>query len=76
MNRNFYKKMKNYKEIKGFIQNVYICIADILPLWNDIRIANMNELGGHCHAEWSGNNNRNPWRYRISYEDTYIYLSI
>ena len=24
MNRNFYKKMKNYKEIKGFIQNEYI----------------------------------------------------
>ena len=33
MNRNFYKKMKNYKEIKGFIQNEYI------------RIADMNELG-------------------------------
>jgi len=44
MNRNFYKKMKNYKEIKGFIQNEYIRIADILPIWNDIRIAYMNEL--------------------------------
>jgi len=33
MNRNFYKKMKNYKEIKEFIQNEYIYIAD------------MNELG-------------------------------
>lgn len=32
MNRNFYKKMKNYKEIKGFIQNEYI------------RNAYMNEL--------------------------------
>jgi len=29
MNRNFYKKMKNYKEIKGFIQNEYIRIADM-----------------------------------------------
>ncbi len=37
MNRNFYKKMKNYKEIKGFIQNEYIRTADILPIWNDIR---------------------------------------
>jgi hypothetical protein len=45
MNRNFYKKMKNYKEIKEFIQNEYIRTADILPLWNDIRIADMNELG-------------------------------
>ena len=33
MNRNFYKKMKNYKEIKGFSQN------------ECIRLADMNELG-------------------------------
>ena len=32
MNRNFYKKMKNYKEIKGFIQNEYIRIADMNEL--------------------------------------------
>ena len=32
MNRNFYKKMKNYKEIKGFIQNEYIRIADMNKL--------------------------------------------
>jgi len=44
MNRNFYKKMKNYKEIKGFIQNEYICIANILPIWNDIRIADITKL--------------------------------
>jgi hypothetical protein len=44
MNRNFYKKMKNYKKIKGFIQNEYIRTADILPLWSDICIADMNEL--------------------------------
>ena len=29
MNRNFYKKMKNYKEIKEFSQNKYIRIADM-----------------------------------------------
>jgi len=44
MNRNFYKKMKNYKEIKEFSQNEYICIADITLIWNDMRIAYMNEL--------------------------------
>ena len=61
MNRNFYKKMKNYKEIKGFIQNEYIRIADILPIWNDIRIAYMNELGvivdfgRRRNINWSGN---------------------
>ena len=32
MNRNFYKKMKNYKEIKGFIQNEYIRIVDMNEL--------------------------------------------
>ena len=37
MNRNFYKKMKNYKEIKGFIQNEYIRNADMNKL-NEIAI--------------------------------------
>ena len=37
MNRNFYKKMKNYKEIKGFIQNEYIRIEDMNEL-NEIAI--------------------------------------
>ena len=37
MNRNFYKKMKNYKEIKGFIQNEYIRNADMNKL-NEIVI--------------------------------------
>ena len=36
--------MKNYKEIKGFIQNEYIRIVDILLIWNDMGIAYMNEL--------------------------------
>jgi len=40
MNRNFYKKMKNYKEIKGFIQNGYIRIADMNKL--DEILANLN----------------------------------
>ncbi|RLF94733.1 hypothetical protein DRN50_04905 [Thermococci archaeon] len=37
MNRNFYKKMKNYKEIKEFSQNEYIRIADMNKL-NEIAI--------------------------------------
>jgi hypothetical protein len=36
--------VESYKEIKGFIQNEYIRIADILSIWNDICIADMNEL--------------------------------
>jgi len=36
------KKMKSYKEIKGFSQNKYIRIADILPKWNDIGVKYMS----------------------------------
>jgi len=46
--RKRYKELmdvESYKEIKGFIQNEYIRIADILPIWNNIRIVYMNELG-------------------------------
>jgi len=44
MNIIFYKKMKSYKEKKGFSQNKYIEIADILPKWNDIGVAYMKGL--------------------------------
>jgi len=37
--------MKNYKEIEGFSQNGYIRTADILSIWKDIRIEDMNKLG-------------------------------
>jgi len=33
MNRNLYKKMKNYKEIKEFNQNEYMRIADMNELY-------------------------------------------
>jgi len=45
MNIIFDKKMKNYKEIKEFSQNEYMCIADILPKWNDIGVKYMGEVG-------------------------------
>jgi len=38
MNRKF------YKELERFTHNMCICIADIVPIWNDIRIAYMNKL--------------------------------
>jgi len=37
MNRNFYKGVESYKEIKGFIQNEYIRNADMNKL-NEIVI--------------------------------------
>jgi len=37
MNRNFYKGVESYKEIKGFIQNEYIRNADMNKL-NEIAI--------------------------------------
>ena len=45
MNRNFYKKMKNYKEIKGFIQNEYIRIVDMNEL-DEIQIGEVK-----CNAK-------------------------
>ena len=45
MNIIFDKKMKNYKEIKGFSRNEYIRIAYMLPKWNDIGIVDMGGLG-------------------------------
>ena len=44
MNIIFDKKMKNYKEIKGFSRNEYIRIAYMLPKWNDIGVAYMKGL--------------------------------
>jgi len=55
MNRNFYKEVENYKEIKGFIQNEYIRTVDILRIWNDIHIAYMNKLSAIGRKGVGGN---------------------
>jgi len=47
MNRNFYKEVESYKEIKGFIQNEYIRIADMNKLYDmpfDIKLCIENKI--------------------------------
>lgn len=39
-----YKKKKSHKELGRFTQNRYIRIADILSMWNDMRIVDITKL--------------------------------